>query len=117
MANEMWKFVQAKSKQTMKQVFGIRDEKTRIKVTPPLAVAPLAQEDGIQLYDMRWNDDGIAFNPQERFAPDHNGKHARTTSHKNQVNSLYIVVSDDMDLLCANLLGGGLPAAYCRNGS
>ena len=44
----------------MKQVLGIRDEKTRVKVTPPLAVAPLAQED-----DMRWNpnDDGIVFNP------------------------------------------------------
>ena len=45
MANETWKFVQAKSKQAMKQVLGIRDEKTRMKVTPPLAVAPLAQED------------------------------------------------------------------------
>ena len=31
-------------------LLGIRDEKTRMKVTPPLAVAPLAQED-----DMRWN--------------------------------------------------------------
>ena len=40
----------AKSKQAMKQVLGIRDEKTRMKVTPPLAVAPIAQED-----DMRWN--------------------------------------------------------------
>ena len=51
MANETWKFVQAKSKQAMKQVslLGIRDEKTRMKVTPPLAVAPLAQED-----DMRY---------------------------------------------------------------
>ena len=49
MANETWKFVQAKSKQAMKQVLGIRDEKTRMKVTPPLAVAPLAPE------DMRWN--------------------------------------------------------------
>ena len=28
------KFVQAKSKQAMKQVLGIRDEKTRMKVTP-----------------------------------------------------------------------------------
>ena len=52
-----------------------------------------------------------------RCAPNHCGKRAPATSHKNQVNSLYIVVSDDMDLLCANLLGGGLPAAYCRNGS
>ena len=42
MANEMWKFVQAKSKQAMKQVLGIKDEAARMKVTPPLAVAPLA---------------------------------------------------------------------------
>ena len=41
MANETWKFVQAKSKQAMKQVLGIRDEKTRMKVKPPLAVAPI----------------------------------------------------------------------------
>ena len=35
-------------------------EKTCMKVTPPLAVAPVAQEDDIQ-----WNpnDDGIDFNP------------------------------------------------------
>ena len=38
MANETWKFVPAKSKQATKQVLGIRDEKTRMKVTPPLAV-------------------------------------------------------------------------------
>ena len=40
----------------MNQVLGIRDEKARMKVTPPLAVAPITQED-----DMRWNpnDDGI----------------------------------------------------------
>ena len=31
-------------------VLGIRDEKARMKVTPPLAVALIAQED-----DMRWN--------------------------------------------------------------
>ena len=31
MANETLKFVQAKSKQAMKQVLGIRDEKTRMK--------------------------------------------------------------------------------------
>ena len=49
MANETWKFVQAKSKQAMKQVLGIRDEKTRMKVTLPLALAPVTQED-----DMRW---------------------------------------------------------------
>ena len=29
----------------MKQVLGIRDEKARMNVTPPLAVAPIAQED------------------------------------------------------------------------
>ena len=53
-------FVQAKSKQVMKQVLGIKDEAARMKVTPPLAVAPLAHGD-----DMRWNpnDDGINFNP------------------------------------------------------
>ena len=50
MANETWKFVQAKSKQAMKQVLGIRDEKTRMKVTPPLAMAPVTQDE-----DMRWN--------------------------------------------------------------
>ena len=63
MANETWKFVQAKSKQAMKQVLGIRDEKTRMKVTPPLAVAPIAQED-VSKDDMRWNpnDGGIVFN-------------------------------------------------------
>ena len=45
---------QAKSKQAMKQVLGIRDEAARMKVTPPLAVE-----------DMRWNpnDDGVNFNP------------------------------------------------------
>ena len=30
MANETWKFVQAKSKQAMKQVLGIRNETERI---------------------------------------------------------------------------------------
>ena len=50
----------AKSKQAMKQVLGIKDEAARMKVTPPLAVAPLAHGD-----DMRWNpnDDGINVNP------------------------------------------------------
>ena len=38
MANETWKFVQAKSKQAMKQVLGIKNEAARMKVTPPLAV-------------------------------------------------------------------------------
>ena len=46
----------------MKQVslLGIRDEKARMKVTPPLAVTPVTQED-----DMRWNpnDDSIVPNP------------------------------------------------------
>ena len=42
MANETWKFVQAKSKQAMKQVRGIKNDAARMKVTPPLAVAPLA---------------------------------------------------------------------------
>ena len=38
-----------------------RDENARMKVTPPLAMAPLAEED-----DMRWNpnDDGIVSNPE-----------------------------------------------------
>ena len=40
-----WKFVQAKSKQAMKQALGIRDEQARMKVTPPLAIAPAAEED------------------------------------------------------------------------
>ena len=52
--------MQAKSKQAMKQVLGIKNEAARMKVTPPLAVAPLAHGD-----DMRWNpnDNGIDFNP------------------------------------------------------
>ena len=60
MANETWKVVQAKSKQAMKQVLGIKNETARMKVTPPLAVASLAHGDG-----MRWNpnDNGIDFNP------------------------------------------------------
>ena len=67
MANETWKFVQAKSRQAMKQVLGIKDEAAHMKVTPPLAVTPLAHGD-----DMRWNpdDDGIYFNPQaQRYLP------------------------------------------------
>ena len=54
-------FVHAKSKsRRCEAVLGIRDKKTRMKVTPPLAVAPIAQED-----DMQWNPngDGIVFNP------------------------------------------------------
>ena len=44
----------------MKQVLSIKDEAARMKVTPLLAVAPLAHGD-----DMRWNPyvDGINFNP------------------------------------------------------
>ena len=44
----------------MKQALGINDEAARLRVTPPLVVAPLAQED-----DMRWypNDGGIVINP------------------------------------------------------
>ena len=38
MANETWKFVQAKSKQAMKQVLGIRDEAARMTVSPPVVV-------------------------------------------------------------------------------
>ena len=45
-----WKFVQAKSKQAMKQVLGIENEAACIKVTPPLAVALLAHGDD----DMQW---------------------------------------------------------------
>ena len=50
MTNETWKFVQAKSKQAMKQVLSIKNKTARMKVTPLLAVAPLAHGD-----DMRWN--------------------------------------------------------------
>ena len=64
MANETWKFVQAKSKQAMKQVLGIRDEKTRMKVTPPLAVAPIAQED-----DMRWNPTPLILRNKGKLMP------------------------------------------------
>ena len=60
MANKSWKFVQTKSKQAMKQVLGVKNEATRMKVTLPLAVAPLAHGG-----DMQWNpsDDSINFNP------------------------------------------------------
>ena len=61
MANETWKFVQAKSKQAMKQVslLGIKNEAARMKVTPPLAVAPLA----LAQEDEPANDDGINMYP------------------------------------------------------
>ena len=60
MAIETYKFVQEKSKQAVKQVLGIKDEAARLRVMPPLVVAPLAHGE-----DMRWdpNDDGIDFNP------------------------------------------------------
>ena len=62
MANETWQFVQANSKQALKQVciLGIKNEAARMKVTPPLAVGPLVHGD-----DMRGNpnDYGINFNP------------------------------------------------------
>ena len=60
MAIETRKFVQEKSKQAMKQVLDIKDEAARLRVTLPLAVAPLAHGE-----DMRWNpnDDGINFIP------------------------------------------------------
>ena len=89
MANETWKFVQAKSKQAMKQVLQIRDEKTRMKVTPPLAVAPITQED-----DMRWNPKQRSFSKRMMTAlfptlkgaarpitTYHHIKHAPATSH------------------------------------
>ena len=41
----------------MKQVLGIKNDAARMKVTPPLTVAPLAQED-----DMRWNPNGDGIN-------------------------------------------------------
>ena len=55
-----------------------------MKVTPRLAVAPLAHGD-----DMRWNpnDDGINFNPFVRCAPGHHCKRGHATPLKNQVNS------------------------------
>ena len=56
----MWKSVQEKSKQAMKQLIGIKDEAARLRVTPLLAMAPLAHGE-----DMQWdpNDDGINCNP------------------------------------------------------
>ena len=50
----------------IKQVLGIKNDAARMKVTPPLAVAPLAQED-----DMQWNpnDDGINMYPYGSRAP------------------------------------------------
>ena len=37
----------------MKQVLGIKDEAARMKVTPPLAVAPLAHGDDIPMRGLR----------------------------------------------------------------
>ena len=66
----------------MKQVLGIKNEAARMKVTPPLAVAPHVHGD-----DMRWNpnDDGINFNPyQGRCAPEHHYMRCPATPLKNQ---------------------------------
>ena len=57
MANETWKFVQAKSKQPIKQVPGIRNETERMKVTPPLAAGG-----GTPCAGGRHAVDGIYFN-------------------------------------------------------
>ena len=80
--NETWKLVQAKSKQAMKQVLGIKDEAARMKVTPPLAVAPLAHGE-----DMRWepNDDGINFNPKGHYSPGHHCKRVHATPSKTKM--------------------------------
>ena len=45
----------------MKQVLGIKDEAARMKVTPPLAVAPLAHGD-----DMRWKMEDGRMEPKRR---------------------------------------------------
>ena len=92
----------------MKQVLGIRDEKTRMKVTLPLAVAPITQDD-----DMRWNPNypmqqrsfskrmmmalfptlkGAARPITTPITTYHHIKHAPATSHKNQVNSLLYIL-------------------------
>ena len=53
--------------------FDAYDEKARVKVAPPLAVAPLAQED-----DMRWNpnDDGINMSCTLKFTKETNASGA-----------------------------------------
>ena len=43
MANETWKFVQAKSKQAMKQVLGIKDEAARSAARPGITASGAAQ--------------------------------------------------------------------------
>ena len=65
---------------------GIKDEAARMKVTPPLAVAPLAQED-----DMRWNpnDDGIV-TLKGATRPITTASMPPATSRNNQVNSLRV---------------------------
>ena len=60
MANETWKFVQTKSKQAMKQVLGIKGEAVRMRVTPPLAVAPHVHGDDMRL---KPNNDATNFHP------------------------------------------------------
>ena len=59
MANETWKFVQAKSKQAMKQVLGIKRGCAH-EGDAVTGGGTLVHGD-----DMRWNpnDDGINFNP------------------------------------------------------
>ena len=47
MVNETWRFARSKIDSAMKQELGIRNEAARLKVTPPLAVPPLAQEGGM----------------------------------------------------------------------
>ena len=56
----------------------LESEKACMKVMPPLAVEPLAQEEY-----MRWNtnDDGIVSNPEGRCAPDHHIKQHALFNH------------------------------------
>ena len=35
-------------------ILGIRDEKTRMKVTPPLAVAPITQDGDVNVISLRF---------------------------------------------------------------
>ena len=69
-----------------------------MKVAPPPAVAPLAQED-----EMRWDpfNDGIAIKPLGRYAPDYYGKRApaTATSHKNRVGVLLVVQDYNLTIL------------------
>ena len=52
----------------MKQVLGIRDEKTRMKVTPPLAVAPIISLSlliHVRLLVRRMQDDDMRWTPNK----------------------------------------------------